>query len=321
MSAWISQKVAGAPRIGLRGGVLLAGAMLAGGLAAGAASAATMPQPAAGLVPGAATTASEMVRVFYQQARHSLTLVPGSATVWGAPQNLGGALTSGTSAITVTSGIEFADTWVFARGQDNAVWFRQFSDGRGTWGPWTSMQGRALGTPAATCVGAERMPTVAVRGGDGALWMRALSGGGWQRLGGRLASDPGTLPAVATICPSGLEFFALGTDHAVWDFSGGWQRVGGRSAAAPAAVRLANGETDLFVRGSDNALWMNVRASGASSWSGWRRIGGVLTSAPVATVFPSSPQTRRVFALGADGGLWTGRNVVGASTWSWTQVP
>jgi hypothetical protein len=285
--------------------------------------AATSPQPAPGQVPGVSTTAFGHIKVFYQQANHRLTLLDGTATGWGTPQDLGGGLTSGPAAITI--GSEFAATWAFVRGTDNAVWYRMFSDGRGTWGPWTSLGGVALGAPATSCVGdfvtSRVAPIVWVRGSDGALWRRPL-GGAWHRLGGALTSDPGALPALAGSCPAREDVFGLGTDRAVWEFSGGvWRSVGGRSTVAPAAVRLPSGETDLFVRGTDNTLYMNTRAPGAATWAGWHKIGGVLSSAPVATIFPSSPQTRAVFALGTDGNLWRGQNRVGNTTWSWTQVP
>jgi hypothetical protein len=108
----------------------------------------------------------------------------------------------------------------------------------------------------------------------------------------------------------------------VWEFAGGaFQRVGGRSPSAPAAVELRSGQTDLFVRGADGALWMNSRAAIATPWAGWRRVGGRITSPPVATVFPASPPTRTIFALGADGDLWRGRNVVATATWAWDEVP
>jgi hypothetical protein len=328
MLTWVSRGVRAAKRAGVRGGVVLVGAaVLVGGVLASPASAATVPRPAAGFVPGMSTAVSgviqDQIRAFYQQVNRSLTTLGRTATTgWGTPQNLGGVLTSGAAAITIGSGTEFADTWVFARGTNHAVWYRRFSDARGTWGPWTSLGGRAIGAPGVTCVGGSpTSPIVFGRGTDNALWQRSLGRGGWISRGGRLASPPAGLPTVATNCPPRLDVFALGTDHAVWEFTGGWHRVGGKSTAAPAAVRLPSGETDLFVRGTDNALWINVRAPGATAWQGWHRVGGVFTSAPAAGVFPFSPLTRSVLALGGDGSLLHGRNVVGTSTWVWTQVP
>jgi hypothetical protein len=329
MSNWVSGGVRAARRAGLRGGVVLAGAaILAGGVLASTASAATRPRPAPGFVPGASTlTSGNTINVFYQQASHSLVTVSGpAASEWGRPQNLGGVLTSGPAAITINSGVEeFANTWVFARGTDKAVWYREFAGARGSWGRWTRLGARtALGAPGVTCRGGPaRSPIVFIRGTDGALWQRSLSGGRWISRGGHLASPPAPLPAVAGKCPGRLDVFALGTDHAVWEFTGTWHRVGGTSASAPTAVRLPSGETDLFIRGTGNALWVNVRAPGSAAWRGWRRIGGFLTSAPTATIWPSSflGKVRTVLFLGRNGNLRIAQNAVGTSTWTWGQVP
>ena len=332
MSAWVSRTARAAKRAGVRGGVVLAGAaILVGGLLVGSASAVTFPRPAAGFVPGASTDlmSGDSIHIFYQQANHSLTTVLcQAASECFGPQNLGGVLTSGPAAISIQGSgpsEEFANTWVFARGADNAVWYREYVGARGSWGPWTSLGGRAVGAPGVTCLGGPASsPTVFVRGTDGALWQRALSGG-WVPRGGHLASPPAALLAGGGTCPSSLDAFALGTDHAVWEFTGAWHRVGGTSAVAPAALRLPSGETDLFARGTDNALWMDVRAPGAAAWQGWRRIGGVLTSAPAAAIWPYglftvAPRGRTVLALGSDGNLWIARNVVGTSTWEWGRL-
>ncbi|HEY7359205.1 MAG TPA: hypothetical protein VH642_00245, partial [Streptosporangiaceae bacterium] len=292
--------------------------------------AATVPRPAPGLVPGASTlvTSSEdSIRVFYQQASHHLITVFGpAASEWGRPQNLGGVLTSGPAAITIKSGVEeFANTWVFARGTGKTVRYREFAGARGSWGPWTKLGTKtALGAPGVTCRGGPASsPVVFIRGTDGALWQRSLSGGGWISRGGHLASAPAPLPAVAGKCPGRLDVFALGSGHAVWEFTGTWHRVGGTSASAPAAVRLPSGETDLFIRGTGNALWMNVRAPGVATWRGWHRVGGFLTSAPTATIWPSSllGQVRTVLFLGRNGNLRIAHNALGTSTWTWGQVP
>lgn len=326
----LSPSVRALGRTGSRGGMALAGAaILAGGVLTSTASAATVPRPAPGFVPGASTlvtSTEDSIRVFYQQANHNLITVFGpAASEWGRPQNLGGALTSGPAAITIKSGFEgFANTWVFARGIGKAVHFREFAGARGSWGRWTSLGGRALGAPAVTCLGgAASPPIVFIRGTNGALWQRSLNSGGWISRGGHLASPPAALPAVGGKCPRRLDVFALGTDHAVWEFTGTWHRVGGKSGGAPAAVRLPSGETDLFVRGTDNALWMNVRAPGAAAWRGWHRIGGFLTSAPTATIWPSSflGRVRTVLALGRNGNLQAARNTIGTSIWHWKQVP
>jgi hypothetical protein len=293
---------------------------------AGAAAAGTVPRPQPGQVAGVATrgggAVSTGIDVFYQQINHRLTVLSGSASgSFGPAADLGGALTSGPAAVIRQPPGEFIDESVFARGTDNAIWYRSFSDGLGQWLGWRSLGGRAAGAPSATCTSPTSPLLVYVRGADNALWRRPV-GGSWSSLGGQLGSDPAALPAVRGLCPGREDIFALGRDLAVWErVAGGWHLIGGRSAVAPTAVQLAGGETDLFVRGTDRALWMNARAPGAATWAGWRRIGGVLTSAPVANVFPGSPQTRVVFALGGDGNLWRCRNLVGTASCDWSPVP
>jgi hypothetical protein len=309
--------------------VALVGAAILGvGVLASPVSAATVPRPAPGFVPGASTlTSGNTIRIFYQQVNHNLVTVRGPwASEWGRPKNLGGELTSGPAAITVNSGFEdFANTWVFARGTGKTVWYRGFAGARGSWGPWTRLGTKtALGAPGVTCLGGSPSPPIVfIRGTDGALWQRSLSGRRWISRGGHLASSPAPLPAVNGKCPARLDVFALGPGHAVWEFTGTWHRVGGKSASAPAAVRLPNGETDLFIRGTDNALWMNVRAPGAAAWRGWHRIGGFLTSAPTAATWPFSilGKVRTVLFLGRHGTLRIAQNNIGTSTWTWGQVP
>lgn len=327
MFTGVSRAVPAVRRTGLRGGAVFVGAaILAGGVLASPASAATVPRPAPGFVPGA-NAQSDTIRIFYQQVNHNLITVSGPwASEWGRPQNLGGELTSGPAAITINGGFEnFANTWVFARGTGKAVRYREFAGARGSWGPWTRLGGRAAsGAPGVTCLGGPpSSPIVFIRGTDGALWQRSLSGHRWISRGGHLASPPAPLPAVDGTCPARLDVFALGTDHAVWEFSRAWHRVGGKSASAPAAMQLPSGETDLFIRGTDNALWMNVRAPGAAAWRGWHRIGGFLTSAPTATMWPFSilGKGRTVLFLGRHGNLRIAQNFVGTSTWTWGEVP
>ncbi len=332
MLTWVTLGLRAAGRTGLRGAIVLTGAaIVAGGVLAGEASAATVPRPAPGAVPGAGTIVSsqdgDMIRIFYQQANHSLIMVSAPyASEWNKAQNLGGRLTSGPAAITISAGRQgFANTWVFARGTDQAVHYREYVGARGSWGPWASLGRKtSLGAPGVTCVASQgSRPIVFIRGRDGALWQRSIKGGGWISRGGHLASAPAALPAIAGKCPGRLDVFALGTDHAIWEFTGAWHRVGGESGRAPAAVRLPGGETDLFIRGTDKALWMNVRAPGAKAWKGWRRVGGYLTSPPAAVMWPFSflGKSRTILALGRDGNLRIAHNFLGSRTWAWGQVP
>jgi hypothetical protein len=91
---------------------------------------------------------------------------------------------------------------------------------------------------------------------------------------------------------------------------------------AVAASSWGEGRLDLFVRGTDGALYHRY---GWSAWSEWERLGGELTSAPAAVSW--GPDRIDVFALGNDSALW--HIWLNGSTWSdwesldgnWTSAP
>jgi hypothetical protein len=81
-----------------------------------------------------------------------------------------------------------------------------------------------------------------------------------------------------------------------------WSSLGGQlaSGTGPAADARGPNSLDVFVQGTDNALWY-THWNGAT-WSAWKSLGGTLTSSPAAT----SPGngTIDVFVRGTDNGLW-----------------
>ena len=79
----------------------------------------------------------------------------------------------------------------------------------------------------------------------------------------------------------------------------GWESLGGVLTSAPAASSWAANRLDVFVRGTDNALWHKWWQN---AWSGWESLGGVLLSAPGAV----SWGTDRIdtFVEGTNGALW-----------------
>jgi len=89
--------------------------------------------------------------------------------------------------------------------------------------------------------------------------------------------------------------------------------VGDPAACSPGD----NWNLDLFVRGTDNALWWRHEAAGV--WSAWKSLGGVLTSSPAATGFIiASNYMIYVGVRGGDGALWTRNTMDGGGAWtSW----
>jgi hypothetical protein len=78
-----------------------------------------------------------------------------------------------------------------------------------------------------------------------------------------------------------------------------WESLGGVLTSGPGVSSWATGRLDVFVRGTDSALWHRSFDVG---WSDWESLGGVLTSGPAAV---SWGQNRiDVFARGTDSALW-----------------
>jgi len=87
---------------------------------------------------------------------------------------------------------------------------------------------------------------------------------------------------------------------------------------APAVCSQAANSLDLFVRGTDNALWWAHVANG--QWSAWQSLGGKLTADPAA-VYLYDVGEMHVFVRGGDGALWWKFTWNGGTSWSaWSKV-
>jgi hypothetical protein len=79
----------------------------------------------------------------------------------------------------------------------------------------------------------------------------------------------------------------------------GWESLGGGLTSDPAVASWGSGRLDLFVRGTDRALWHKWFDG---RWSGWESLGGILTSSPGAASWSSGRVD--VFVRGTDNALW-----------------
>jgi len=87
---------------------------------------------------------------------------------------------------------------------------------------------------------------------------------------------------------------------------------------APAVCSQVANSLDLFVRGTDNALWWAHDANG--QWSAWQSLGGKLTADPAAVYLPDVGEMH-VFVRGTDGALWWKFTWNGGASWSaWSKV-
>ena len=80
-----------------------------------------------------------------------------------------------------------------------------------------------------------------------------------------------------------------------------WESLGGVLVGGPGATSWGSGHLDVFIRGTDNALWH--RWYGNGFWAEWESLGGVLASEPAAVSW--GPGRIDIFARGTDGSLVT----------------
>jgi len=222
----------------------------------------------------------------------------------------------------------------FARGTDNALWTNAQTSPDGPWGAWTSLDGILTSDPA---VGYNRKGEfeVFVLGSDGSLWTIAQTseGGpfaGWRGLGGSLVGDP----AVIADSSGNLHVFVVGSDSALWTIAetapgsfGSWTSLGGAILYNPAAIQnraacscrppqsFIYGSIEVFVVGSDNALWHNWTVDAAFDWAGSSSLGGSLSGSPAAAIENGSGLVS-VFGKGTDSSLWYTTHPWGDPDWA-----
>lgn len=165
-------------------------------------------------------------------------------------------------------------TYVFARGTDNAVWYKSRS-ADGTWSPsqlgWESLGGYITARPAVAVTPGGRMD-VFVRGWEGDLHHKAFYGdqwasSTWQPLGGLT----NYAPAAVGVSRNRVDLYVVATDHSLarmasddWGQftpSTPWEGLGGYVTATPAVASSATGQVDIVVKGGDRGLYQK-------SWNG-----------------------------------------------------
>jgi hypothetical protein len=222
---------------------------------------------------------------------------PWSGSAW---HSLGGVLTSDPAVVALGTPL----IYVFARGTDNALWFKSVSLSGGITGQssWASLGGVLTSSPAVCSLGPDRLD-VFVRGTDNALWYKAFDGqvwADWVSFGGSLTSSP------AVMAMRGAAWiFVRGTGNAL-DFmwfrsfndQSSWQRLDGVLSSAPAvcSVTPERDQIDVFARRAQHNELQYTRFDG-HTWSEWVILGGEWTSDPSAMAMGGAAW---VFARGTD---------------------
>jgi hypothetical protein len=208
------------------------------------------------------------------------------------------------------------------------IWQTSVSNG---WSSWTSHGNPAnvelIGQPAMALSADGRLELFLV-GEDGAVWhiWQTAANNGWSGwtshgkppMGVSFAGTPGLAIGAGPGAGRRLELFAVGSDGALWHIwqtapSNGWVNwtahgnpAGVKLLGAPAMASSADGRLELFVVGSDGALWHIWQTAPGGGWVSWTGHGGPsgvrLLGSP--TLAASADGRLELFAAGSDGALW-----------------
>lgn len=83
-------------------------------------------------------------------------------------------------------------------------------------------------------------------------------------------------------------------------FASIWTSLGGTWTSAPEASSWASNHVDVFIRGTDNAMWQT--SWNGSAWSASTSLGGILTADPGAVSW--GPNRNDMFVRGTDNQMW-----------------
>jgi len=262
-----------------------------------------------------------------------------NSTQFTAFRTMGGHFSTPPTVATDSEGL----IHVFVRGMDRALWHKmqkRLDDGTLGWHDWNSLGGTLTSTPQAM-VDSEGLMHVFARGMNRALLHKQtvfnetyhVSWTAWESLGGNLASAPKAVALGDSV--NFIEIFARAADKGLWrkrqvldvenmDFPvkwSVWEALGGVFSSGPAAIVNANGNLDVFSRGTDKSIWHKQQVlstdQGIEDWTPWASLGGIVSTSPSAV--KEEEGLVHVFARGVDRAIWAKYQVRGANaTVSWT---
>jgi hypothetical protein len=144
--------------------------------------------------------------------------------------------------------------------------------------------------------------------GNGEAWWEWVGATAWASLGGAIVGNPGAVDY------GGLNLFVRGTDgylaQKVQDpLTGNWTLQWaslGRQATSDPIVAVFGSQLQLWIRGTDGAIWQNFGYFSGSNfvWDGWRSQGGGLYGNPAVGSLTGLFQ---VVVRGTDGPCGSGR--------------
>jgi len=184
------------------------------------------------------------------------------------------------------------DAYLAVRGENNAIYHRQYDKGADSWGDWQALPSGSTTKRPATAIASGKLHFV-VSGTDGnTLWYSSVtledsSFSEWTLLTGASPSPPtlasnGTHLALVVQGMNNIVYYRVyDVDEATWS---AWTGLPGATSDQPAAAMLGD-ELHLVVRGygtvsESQMLWHGIVSLDENSFSGWATIAGATDAAP-----------------------------------------
>ncbi|MGW4799123.1 hypothetical protein ACWEPC_42570 [Nonomuraea sp. NPDC004297] len=218
------------------------------------------------------------------------TITP-SGAVTGYAQVPGLTVTGDVEAI-VPNLVPPTSVRIFARGTDGAVWTNNLSGG--AWSGWSSLGGYATSdiTATRTFVVPNDTIRVFIRGADNRVYVNRVSTSGVSGFEPLADLQVTSNIAVAEDAIFGGGFIAArGADNGLWTLNlytvpYVWKPLGG-TVTSDIAISYQANVTAFYVRGTDDALYVNKATAPTAVFRGFERIDGTVTGNPAA--FGSGP--------------------------------
>jgi len=156
---------------------------------------------------------------------------------------------------------------------------------------WSDLGGNFTYAPVVVSPSPGNLAAIGIQE-DQALYWKAYRNGTWELTWTRLGGTWGTALSAVSRSSSFINVYGVESEGGHLQQSGwaldadgsakwlGFVNLGGACFSSPSAVAWNGSREDIFVRGSDNALW-HLYWNWNTSWSKWESLGGIITSPPL----------------------------------------
>jgi len=259
------------------------------------------------------------IRVFYRTPDNRIEVITQTAinAGFGSPAELAARVGGDPAAALNADG----RIQVFFRGTDAAMWYLRNTDLQyEQYSGVTSLGGAIFATPSPALDGSGRI-VVALRGGKDTLYTIQQkswnSADVWEGLRSETAGVT-SRPTITVDASAHAQIFYRGSDGAAWrvgqtsdyDSFETSVSVGGQIIGWPTALCGQDGRLNVFVKGTDTALWVAVQQSeNQTAYGTFQSLGGNIGDVHPQAVIADSENLLHVFVQGAGApkALWLTR--------------